>query len=416
MKALLYNQSSDDDSIVISPTSRQSANAERVILKSGPIRRFSFEPQIVDNQKEPSNTVRGTLVYEKKGKNEDFYPSERGEENASKLDVKTGDYLKLSLSTSETRELYTALGKLYRQSEDMGGIPSWNTSYVEVNSASLALLNLLRTDASAARMLQEETNFELVKELLKLLTQGKSHEDLARVLSNLEVDNLQQLSAGLNLELFERAIEDIETNFSDTREEYWQAQILEKYPWIIEQLFSSPCCLFGAKVYLGGKSLDNHGGNEADFIYRNEMTSNVAIIEIKKPSSKLLGAPYRGRSYSLSAELSGAVNQVLSYKHSLTAELHDLQANTEKSFEAFSPRCIVIMGCTKELTKADGTLDKDKAGSFENFRSNINGVTIITYDELLEKIKRLVALLKTTEQDVGSPRAEREYNFDDCPF
>ena len=214
-------------------------------------------------KKKPKNAVCGTLVCEKKGKSEDLYPSEKREEHASKLDVKTGDYLKLSLSTSETRALFNALSKLYRLSGAMDGIPSWDTSYVEVNNASMALLNLLKKDASAARMLQEDTNFELVKELLKLLTQGKSREELSRVLSNLEVDNLHQLSASLSLELFERAISDIEENFSNTSEEFWQTKILSKYPWIIEQLFSTPCVLFGSKMYLGGKSIENHGGNES---------------------------------------------------------------------------------------------------------------------------------------------------------
>ena len=85
--------------------------------------RFSFEPQIVENQKEPKNAVCGTLVYEKKGKSEDLYPSEKREEHASKLDVKTGDYLKLSLSTSETRALFNALSKLYRLSGRHGRNP-----------------------------------------------------------------------------------------------------------------------------------------------------------------------------------------------------------------------------------------------------------------------------------------------------
>ena len=416
MKAILFNQSHDDDSIVVSPTSRQSANTETVTLKSGPMMRFSFEPQIVENQKEPKNAVCGTLVYEKKGKSEDLYPSEKREEHASKLDVKTGDYLKLSLSTSETRALFNALSKLYRLSGAMDGIPSWDTSYVEVNNASMALLNLLQKDASTARMLQEDTNFELVKELLKLLTQGKSREELSRVLSNLEVDNLHQLSASLSLELFERAISDIEENFSNTSEEFWQTKILSKYPWIIEQLFSTPYVLFGSKMYLGGKSIENHGGNEADFIFRNEATSNVAIIEIKKPDTHLLGRPYRGQSYSLSSDLSGAVNQVLSYKHSLATELRNLQANSTEQFEAFNPQCIVILGCAKEFHDEYGRPDKIKVGTFENFRSNVNGVTIITYDELLTKIKRLVSLLKATKQETDLPDIEHESDFGDCPF
>ena len=265
-------------------------------------------------------------------------------------------------------------------------------------------------------MLQEDTNFELVKELLKLLTQGKSREELSRVLSNLEVDNLHQLSASLSLELFERAISDIEENFSNTSEEFWQTKILSKYPWSIEQLFSTPYVLFGSKMYLGGKSIENHGGNEADFIFRNEATSNVAIIEIKKPDTHLLGRPYRGQSYSLSSDLSGAVNQVLSYKHSLATELRNLQANSTEQFEAFNPQCIVILGCTKEFHDEYGRPDKIKVGTFENFRSNVNGVTIITYDELLTKIKRLVSLLKATKQETDLPDIEHESDFGDCPF
>ena len=43
----------------------------------------------------------------------------------------------------------------------------------------------------------------------------------------------------------------------------------------------------------------------------------------------------------------------------------------------------------------DGIRDNTAFSTFENYRNSLNGITIVTYDELLEKIKSWIDLLQT---------------------
>ena len=137
------------------------------------------------------------------------------------------------------------------------------------------------------------------------------------------------------------------------------------------------------------------------------------VVEIKTPKTQLLGQPYRGNSYSLSKEFSGAISQVLSYKQSLLNEFNSIYVNSGGNVEAFSPRCVVVLGNTNELQT-----DRTKMGSFENFRACLNGVTVLTYDELLSRVDDLLGILATEDgaDDSGAAGAWDRENSDDIPF
>lgn len=406
----------------VTSTSNRTASVTPIELRRPTeMTRLFFQPVLVENSKEPSNSVEGKLIYERKGKNDDSFPSQHGAGFFSKGNVKRGDALEISLSSSETKSLYLGLRDLYQIHEDGEGIPYGTTSFVKIDNASRTLLSLLREDASSARMIADKDTFALVKELLKLLTQGTSPESLNSIFDELENGNMARLSTSLNFEMLERAKSEIESNMENSSEEYWQTSILETYPWIISQLFSTPCVLFDSKAYVGGKSIKNKHGNVVDFLYQNKMTKNVALVEIKTPCTKLLGRQYRGRSFTISYELSGAINQVLSYRQSLIAESSSLRVDSSDAFEAFSPNCIVIAGNTCEFDKLDASKRRDAIGSFENFRNALNGITVVTYDELLQKVADLLILLGRSIDDGEEPTHETDSSTysdfeDDIPF
>ncbi len=97
--------------------------------------------------------------------------------------------------------------------------------------------------------------------------------------------------------------------------------------------------------FVGGKSLNNKGGNVCDFIYRNKMTQNVALIEIKTPCTEIVGKPYR-ETYSMSLDMSGAVNQVLNYRDELQKNFNELTRDLEDddTVRSFSPKCVIVIG------------------------------------------------------------------------
>lgn len=81
-----------------------------------------------------------------------------------------------------------------------------------------------------------------------------------------------------------------------------------------------------------------------------------------------------------------------------------LTIDSDDPFEAFSPNCVIIAGNTSEFTTTSGKLDRTKLSTFENFRNSLNGIVIVTYDELLQKIKDLISILKT--EQVGNAPLE----------
>ena len=112
-------------------------------------------------------------------------------------------------------------------------------------------------------------------------------------------------------------------------------------------------------------------------------------IEIKTPTTSLLGTQYRGNVFNISKELSRAIVQVSNYKHPLQSEYFALKCQSVSEFSSFEPACVVIAGSFKREMNEDS-----KAKSFELFRSHLLGVKIITYDELFGKVELLIDLLE----------------------
>jgi hypothetical protein len=187
----------------------------------------------------------------------------------------------------------------------------------------------------------------------------------------------------------ERTLEIWADNRDNSDEDFWHEQLAEN-AYVLSQVFSFPVIILREQAYLGGKSVDNTGGNLVDFLLKNNLSQNTALIEIKTPKTKLLGMRYR-QAYSISGDLSGAIVQVSSYKDSLLKNYIALIAQqSDLEFCAFNPRCLVIAGTLdNEIT------DRTKGEAFELFRSGLRDVQVITYDELFGKIEILLNLFKS---------------------
>ncbi len=148
--------------------------------------------------------------------------------------------------------------------------------------------------------------------------------------------------------------------------------------WIFSNILSMPVALFKGKAYLGGKNYENKAGKEADFLYKNNLTHNVFIIEIKTPKKRLIDSkqPYRKPDvFSLGKELTGGLVQILNQKDNLQKEFYKLSSG---KFQSFNPKALLVIGLLSDLTE-------DQLKSFELFRNNIKDVEIVTYDELFER-------------------------------
>lgn len=131
-------------------------------------------------------------------------------------------------------------------------------------------------------------------------------------------------------------------------------------------------------------------GKFPDYIYKNSITNNISIIEIKTPSTKLVGATkYRDGVYYPHNELSGAVSQVLIQRDTLYKEYIQNYYRSEEKYEALNFSSVLLVGNYKDISS-----NKDMACSFEVYRNELKNIQVITFDELLSKIKILITLLE----------------------
>ncbi|TGR23152.1 MULTISPECIES: Shedu immune nuclease family protein [unclassified Mesorhizobium] len=168
----------------------------------------------------------------------------------------------------------------------------------------------------------------------------------------------------------------------------WQA-LFEANPFILDMAFSVPVLFLQRQAHVGGKKLDGSGDKITDFLFANQLTDNMAVLEIKTPSTPLLSKrPYRDAVYGPSSELAGAITQVLDQVQRLQSQIFQLQSlNRQHRLESYGIKAVLVAGVIPN--------EPNLKRSFELFRSTLSGVTVITFDELLAKLKSLRALLRS---------------------
>lgn len=68
-------------------------------------------------------------------------------------------------------------------------------------------------------------------------------------------------------------------------------------------------------------------------------------------------------------------------------EFFALAYKSQKQFNLLSPNCYLIIGSHE-------TMKKDQKECFENFRRNIVGLEILTFDEIFQKLFFVLSILK----------------------
>lgn len=245
-------------------------------------------------------------------------------------------------------------------------------------------------DPDNYKAIVETGGLNLVKDVIEWVFKEENPNLIIEKLQELNIESLQEITSVAGITQINKLLEIWANNAENDSEEFWQKTISE-FSWIISQVFSTPIIMYEEKAYCGGKFVDNKGGNLVDFLYQSNLTSNVALIEIKTPCTELVGNAYR-QTFSMSDELSGAVGQILNYKHSIQKHYISLVSENKGAgaFEVLNPKSLLIAGCMiKEFENQKGKLE-----AFELYRQNLKDVIVITYDELIEKVKILKSILE----------------------
>lgn len=177
-----------------------------------------------------------------------------------------------------------------------------------------------------------------------------------------------------------------DSNKENSDEGFWQIKLSE-HAYAISQLFSVPVTLIQDKAYVGGMTLDGKDARYLDLMFAGGTANDAILVEIKAPTTKLLGRKYRTNVYPPSVDLGGSVVQVNDYCHSLRENILHATKNIGVELNTFNPKRLVIIGhYEKELD------DAKKKASFELFRGSLVGTDIVTYDEFFRKIEHLAKL------------------------
>ena len=172
-------------------------------------------------------------------------------------------------------------------------------------------------------------------------------------------------------------------------ESKWQA-FFKPNVFLLNLAFGFPVITVNSQASVGGHTWSGSGEKVTDFVAKNSMTNNAALIEIKKPHTALLKLkPYRGGVYAPSAELTGPMSQALDQKYRFDQEIAQRKQNSGiHDIESCSSECCLIIGTTPE--------GDDQSRAFEIYRGNSRAVAIVTFDELLEKLRILRDFLRSS--------------------
>ncbi len=338
------------EEIITNSTSKKTLLVNDIILYSTTTTRLLFRPLIVNNINNQNACVRGAFISQKKSKLncwEDFT-------DISPSKLKNGEYIKLELDAKSVLELlnkFDILKDLYKKH----GIRFGSHKYDYIKS----------------------TDEEIVNQLSQIMALPNKKVVIS-ALKNLKKEDLDSFMALINITKFKNFLKVLQDNINvQQKEEFWHNVFIENR-WALTQIFTSPTVYLLSKPYCGGKNINNIGGVYSDFLYKNSLTNNLVFLEIKTPFTKLIGPSYRDDIYSISNDLTGAVNQIINQRNTYTTTF-----GPDKEKLLHNIKCYIIIGKTESLLA-------EQLKSLEIYKSSLNGVEIITYTELITKIQSFI--------------------------
>lgn len=369
-------------------TSNKTIQAKALVLRENEKYRMQYIPKIVDRGDNWSNSIKGSIVVQKKLNTEKW--SNIKEINLTKL--KAGEWVKMNLESSELLLINEYSNKLREMCIKEGTLWKIENKQILILDADVKkedikkIISALKESPNRNNIIIELLND---KNLIDLLFQNK--EQIKEILSNISEDNKKEILEEINLELInpKRLKEKIDKKDEESeKESFWQKEF-EKNPHILSVAIPNMLQIIEDQTYMGGKRIDNRGSSIADFVYKKGI-DNVCIIEIKTPSTKIVEKnKYRDNVYVLSQELISSIVQVKEQKDSFMKDYNSIWRKSYEegiNFKAFDPKCYLIIGNT-------GDLNTKQLESFNLFRNELRTVEIITYDELLSKMEILYKVL-----------------------
>lgn len=200
-------------------------------------------------------------------------------------------------------------------------------------------------------------------------------------------EDIEAVSLNTVIEYFEK---DLEGPYSRD-ENHWQT-FFNNNRFALQLIFSTPVVVERQHATVQAGDIDGRGTRITDFLCANTVTRTIIIVEIKTPGATLMSAtPYRGRGtdaavYPPHADLVGPVAQLQSQMASVPRSLAPRLTPDLKLDPWNDPRGAVISGRLS-------LLDNEQRESFLRYRAGLSTVTVLGYDEVLERLRALRSML-----------------------
>jgi Domain of unknown function (DUF4263) len=356
-------------------------------------RRLAFLPHIHQNPHDPSACISGQLRYQRKSSGGEFV-----DEHSLRLsDLRNGEWTRYALCSGATLALFRSLSDLYEVYATQGP-PRRETTILAVEGDFSAEVDALG-DVEVGLLLGA---------LMRRAARTNDLRALAEALSVLETESLDGVRTAAGIANLRAALDQWPALESEN-EPAWQS-FLKTNSWILGQAFAQPVLLFRSGATVRPEDLAQADRQIVDYVYANSLTSNLALVEIKKPAAPLLASrPYRDSGiYQPSGELTGAVSQICAYRHSVKQHASTLLRSSKRALLRSDPQCIVVIGSMDSLD------EQAKVDSFEQFRRELRGVEVLTFDELKARAEGILGLLTT--ESTWATRETVDTSFEDVPF
>ncbi len=377
------------ESIITHSRARGFAEADDIVLSKTARTRIVFRAGI------HAGGVRGRVIRQKISADDTW--KEINEVNFNKLPADCG--VSIELDTEATTKLHSKLSQLYELQKR--GVEAGDQRYVIAKENEVLIID----DLNKAEAIQG------------LLNQGHS-EEFWQALSRSNPNLASRLAAAKIQFDRQEVIKEFESSLAvhPDNEGYWE-HFFEDHHWILQSAFSAPVFILSGETYLGGKmpvGRQGKGGVATDFLIADDTTKSFAVVEIKTPSAHLVGPRYRGSDdtghdnevYAMHAELSGGIVQV---RNQIAVAVEHFQSVLCKGYEdkinRVHPKGVLVIGTSAQLSQRQ----KD---SFNQFRHALHSLTVITFDELLIRLKLLFGTEKDEADDIPLPPEPMDEAFD----
>jgi len=403
----------DESTISLESTSDKTSKIDTILIRSNNSTQISLQMNVVNNDEHPEHVLSGKIIAEKKKHSENW----DGEEISIKK-LKTGEYYQIVLEPSEVYTLYRKLSTLYASFSPKDG--GEYGKYVKFDGSPESIRNFFHSDPfksfkinqnrekkeliesfsnlichdevdKTTIELMSKINFsskEVVNQLLNLMTMS---EELKNTLANIDLKTLSDIHLIVGISRLKKIRDTIRSNLDCGNEKRWQ-KFFENNIWVLEQLFFLPAAYLAREAETGISDIRGKGSNTTDFAFTHKMSNEIGIIEIKTPKTALIDHPstqYRNHVYTISSEVVNGVSQALRNRYNL---LFNYKSKTNTSgpneYTVMQPKCILIIGSYSSIQD-----NEDHISTFELYRNNLQGVQIITFDELVSKIDSIINLI-----------------------